>query len=308
MRRQGRAAPSPSSRFPSSSPPARSRAHRTLPSFLYFTEQGQRDSGAVALPWDPSPDVVAGVFARDEGALVPARQIASAKSWLSNPHVDRTAALLPWGSEAEARLSPVEASARLLAHIRDAWNHIHASGGDAARLEQQQVVLTVPASFDEEARELTVEAAKTAGLERLTLLEEPLAALYAWIAAHRRQLAQSFAEESLILVVDVGGGTTDFSLIRARVEDGELTFERIAIGEHLLLGGDNLDLALAALVEQKLAPARLTLAQRQVLRRKCTAAKEALLSSDATERLAITVLGSGRGVVGGGSDDGADAS
>ncbi len=276
------------------------RAHRTLPSFLYFTEQGQRDSGTVALPWDRSPDVVAGVFARDEGALVPARQISSAKSWLSNPHVDRTAALLPWGSEENARLSPVEASARLLAHIRDAWNHAHASGRDAVRLEQQQVVLTVPASFDEEARELTVEAATAAGLERLTLLEEPLAALYAWIATHRRQLAQAFAGESLILVVDVGGGTTDFSLIRAGVEDGELGFERIAIGEHLLLGGDNLDLALAALVEQKLSPARLTLAQRQVLRRKCTAAKEALLSNDATERVAITVLGSGRGVIGGG--------
>jgi molecular chaperone DnaK (HSP70) len=275
------------------------RAHRTLPSFLFFTEQGQRDSGAVVLPWDRSPDVVAGVFARDEGALIPGRLISSAKSWLSNPHVDRTAALLPWGSEAEARLSPVEASARLLAHIRDAWNHVHA-GNDAARLEQQQVVLTVPASFDEEARELTVQAAKTAGFERLTLLEEPLAALYAWIAAHRRQLAQGFAGDSLILVVDVGGGTTDFSLIRARVEQEELTFERIAIGEHLLLGGDNLDLALAALVEQKLAPSRLTLAQRQMLRRKCTAAKEALLSSDSAERLTITVLGSGRGVVGGG--------
>ena len=108
------------------------RAHRTLPSFLFFTEQGQRDSGAVALPWDRSPDLVAGVFARDEGALIPGRLISSAKSWLSNPHVDRTAALLPWGSEAEARLSPVEASARLLAHIRDAWNHVHA-GKDAPR-------------------------------------------------------------------------------------------------------------------------------------------------------------------------------
>jgi molecular chaperone DnaK (HSP70) len=283
------------------------RPHRTLPSFLFFTEQGQRDSGAVALPWDPSPDLVAGVFAREEGALVPGRLISSAKSWLSNPHVDRTAALLPFTAtngtvhgESGARLSPVEASARLLAHIRDAWNHIHAQGDDAARLEQQQVVLTVPASFDEEARELTVEAATRAGFERLTLLEEPLAALYAWIAAHRRQLAQGFAGDSLILVADVGGGTTDFSLIRARVEGGELAFERIAIGEHLLLGGDNLDLALAAAVEQKLAPARLTLAQRQALRRKCTAAKEALLSSDATERVTITVLGSGRGVVGGG--------
>ena len=126
----------------------------------------------------------------------PARQISSAKSWLSNPHVDRTAALLPWGSEAGPRLSPVEASARLLAHIRDAWNHVHAGTDEAARLEQQQVVLTVPASFDEEARELTVEAAKTAGFERSTLLEEPLAALYAWIAAHRRQLAPTASPEA----------------------------------------------------------------------------------------------------------------
>ena len=292
--------------------PGEVRAHRTLPSFLYFTDQGQRDSGAVALPWDPSPDVVAGIFARDEGALVPGRQISSAKSWLSNPHVDRSAALLPWGSDESARLSPVDASARLLAHIREAWNGgagAHASdrsggtAGHSARLEEQQIVLTVPASFDEEARELTVQAARMAGLERLTLLEEPLAALYAWIAAHRRRLTELFAEESLILVVDVGGGTTDFSLIRAYVDAGELTFERIAIGEHLLLGGDNLDLTLAALVEQKLSPARLTLAQRQILRRKCTAAKEALLSKGAAEHIAITVLGSGRGVVGGGMTD-----
>jgi molecular chaperone DnaK (HSP70) len=274
------------------------RPHRTLPSFLYFTEPGQREAGTVALPWNPSPDVVSGVFARDEGALLPARQISSAKSWLSNPHVDRTAALLPWGNEGGPRLSPVDASARLLTHIRDAWNHEHRSGD--SRLEQQQVVLTVPASFDEEGRELTVEAARSAGLERLTLLEEPLAALYAWIASHRRQLTESFAGDSLILVVDVGGGTTDFSLIRAHVVGDDLTFERIAIGEHLLLGGDNLDLSLAALVEQKLAPARLTLVQRQVLRRKCTAAKEMLLSDGSSDRLAITVLGSGRGVVGGG--------
>ena len=289
--------------------PGEVRAHRTLPSFLYFTDQGQRDSGAVALPWDQAPAVIAGVFARDEGALVPSRQIASAKSWLSNPHVDRTAALLPWGSDDGARLSPVEASARLLAHIRDSWNAggeaVGASGASAnvekvVPLEQQQIVLTVPASFDEEARELTVQAARMAGLERLTLLEEPLAALYAWIAGHRRQLTQLFSEDALILVADVGGGTTDFSLVRAQVNDGQLTFERIAIGEHLLLGGDNLDLALAALVERKLAPARLTLTQRQVLRRKCTAAKEALLSIGAADRVTITILGSGRGVVGGG--------
>ena len=222
----------------------------TLPSFLYFTDQSQRDAGAVRLPWHASPEVIAGVLARDEGALVPSRLIASAKSWLSNSRVDRTAALLPWGVEGGPRLSPVEASARLLAHIRDGWNHEHARERAAWQLEQHQLVLTVPASFDEEARELTVEAARQAGIDQLTLLEEPLAALYAWIASHRRQLTETFASGALILVCDVGGGTTDFSLIRAQIENDELTFTRIAIGEHLLLGGDNLDLALASLVEQ----------------------------------------------------------
>ena len=275
----------------------------TLPSFLYITDEAQRDRGAVRLPWDPAPDVVAGVFARDEGSLVPARQIASAKSWLSNARVDRTAALLPWGTESGPRFSPVEASARILSHLRDAWNHECAREAEHARLERQDIVLTVPASFDEEARELTVQAGRAAGFERLTLLEEPLAAVYAWIAAHRRSLAQTFGAGALILVCDVGGGTTDFSLVRAHTDDADagLRFERIAIGEHLLLGGDNLDLALAAMVEQKLAQgSRLTLTQRQTLRRKCSAAKEQLLSDGSVEGVALTILGAGRGVVGGG--------
>jgi molecular chaperone DnaK (HSP70) len=275
-------------------------ARPTLPSFLYLASQAERDAGVVRLPWDPAPDLVAGVFARDEGALVPHRQISSAKSWLSNARVDRRASLLPWGAEEGPTLSPVEASARLLAHLREAWNHRHAS--DGARLEQQAVVLTVPASFDEEARELTVEAARAAGLSDVTLLEEPLAALYAWIAANRRAAAAILGGGALILVCDVGGGTTDFSLIRADLAaDGELTFERIAIGEHLLLGGDNLDLTLAVHVERKLGEAaKLSISQRQILRRKCSAAKEQLLSGAAGERAAITLLGTGRGVVGGG--------
>jgi hypothetical protein len=162
-------------------------------------------------------------------------------------------------------------------------------------------VLAVPASFDEEARELTVQAARAAGLERLTLLEEPLAALYAWIAAHRRSLATVFAGNALILVCDVGGGTTDFSLIQVKVEDGDLVFERIAIGEHLLLGGDNLDLTLAVRVEQKFGEGvRLTLGQRQTLRRRCSAAKEQLLADPALDAVPVTVLGAGRSVVGGG--------
>ena len=270
----------------------------TLPSFLYFADEGQRDSGAVRLPWRDSPEIVAGLFAREEGALVPSRQIASAKSWLSNPRVDRTAPLLPWGTDSGPKLSPVQASSQLLVHLRDAWNHTHAEAG--AALETRAVVVTVPASFDEEARELTAEAATAAGFREFTLLEEPLAALYAWIAAHRRELPAALGDGALILVCDVGGGTTDFSLIRARLEDGELAFERTAIGEHLLLGGDNLDLALAVLAEQKMAGARLTLMQRQILRRKCSAAKEQLLSDPSVERVAITLLGAGRGVVGGG--------
>ena len=203
---------------------------------------------------------------------MPARQIASAKSWLSNPRVDRTAALLPWGAEEGPRLSPVEASARLLAHLRDAWNHDHARAARSARLERQPIVLTVPASFDEEARELTVEAAKQAGIDAADAARRATRrALRVDRRASPATVATPSADGALILVCDVGGGTTDFSLIRAQIEDGELTFERIAIGEHLLLGGDNLDLALASLVEQKLRRSgRLTLTQRQMLRRKCT--------------------------------------
>ena len=271
----------------------------SLPSFLYFPTDNERRGGAMRQPWTSEPDVIAGVLARDHGALVPGRQVASAKSWLSNALVDRTAALLPWAVDESPKLSPVQASAQLLTHLRDAWNHEQA-GDTAVRLESLPIVLTVPASFDEEARELTVAAARAAGFERLTLLEEPLAALYAWIATHRRTLAERFADGALVLVCDVGGGTTDFSLIRASIEadSSELTFERIAIGEHLLLGGDNLDLALAAAVEQKFGTS-LTLTQRQTLRRKCSSAKEHLLSNVAGgDRVPITVLGAGRGVVG----------
>lgn len=274
--------------------------HAVLPSFLYVTDAAQRESGAVRLPWDPAPDLVAGMFAREEGALVPARQISSAKSWLSNALVDRTAALLPWGAEQGHQISPVAASARLLRHLRDAWNHDHAQHDEERRLEKQTIVLAVPASFDEEARELTVEAARDAGFADLTLLEEPLAALYAWLAGHRRELPAAFGDGALILVCDVGGGTTDFSLIRAHTAGAELAFERIAIGEHLLLGGDNLDLALAVMAEQKLGEgASLSLGQRLTLRRKCSAAKEQLLAERGPASAAITILGAGRGVVGG---------
>jgi molecular chaperone DnaK (HSP70) len=296
-----------------------------LPSFLYFPTADELSAGAVSATWDEDPPMVTGVLAREQGALVPSRQVSSAKSWLSYPGVDRHAKILPVQAESpqalisQPKISPVEASARYLMHLRDAWNG--AIGTDSeTRFEHQEIVLTVPASFDEEARELTVEAARRAGLDNLTLLEEPLAAFYAWIATNRHVLeggrssrpyplrdgnGEGLRDGELILICDIGGGTTDFSLVRARLVDGELQFERVAIGEHLLLGGDNLDFALARHVEDKLVEdkpkdIRLTLQQRFALRRSCCAAKERLLSDSSSEllRVPVTVLGSGRAVVG----------
>ena len=281
--------------------PGEIAARGALPSFLYLPTPEEYETGALALPWDARPDAVAGAFARDHGALVPTRQVSSAKSWLSNPFVDRRARLLPFGAEDGAKLSPVDASARLLRHLRDAWNHEH---GDALRLEHQAIVLTVPASFDEEARELTVEAAQAAGLTNLTLLEEPLAAVYALIAQDPQALRARLAADQVLLVCDVGGGTADFTLLRASAADGGgVEFERTATGDHLLLGGDNVDLALAARLERKLTALRpgsaLSLTQRLSLRRHASGAKERLLGSGAPPRIEITVLGSGHRVVGG---------
>ncbi|MBV8675013.1 MAG: Hsp70 family protein, partial [Acidobacteriaceae bacterium] len=270
-----------------------------LPSFLYFPTKEELATGGVSATWDEDPPMVTGLLAREMGALVPSRQVSSAKSWLSYSGVDRSASILPAQAEPpQPMISPVEASARYLMHLRDAWNR--AMGTDAERrFEHQEIILTVPASFDEDARELTLEAARRAGLDKLTLLEEPLAAFYAWISANRqRQDGENHLDGELILICDIGGGTTDFSLVRSRLVNGEYQFERTAIGEHLLLGGDNLDLALAAVVEEKLSDVRLTLQQRYALRRACCAAKERLLGDLSPERLSVTILGSGRAVVG----------
>ena len=284
-----------------------------LPSFLYFPTEDELSAGTVSATWDEDPPMVTGLLAREQGALVPSRQVSSAKSWLSYPGVDRRAKILPAQAEpAQPRISPVEASARYLMHLRDAWNG--AIGTDAeTRFEHQEIVLTVPASFDEDARELTVEAARSAGIEKLTLLEEPLAAFYAWIASNRRaqvdgpsshpdltrdENREDLCDGDLILICDIGGGTTDFSLVRSSLVNGELQFERTAIGEHLLLGGDNLDFALARRVEEKLKNIELTLRQRYALRRACCAAKERLLSDSGLGHVPVTILGSGRAVVG----------
>jgi len=272
-----------------------------LPSFLYFPTEDELSAGAVSATWDEDPPMVTGLLAREMGALVPTRQVSSAKSWLSYPGVNRRASILPAQAEPpQPMISPVEASARYLMHLRDAWNG--AMGTDpGTRFEHQEIVLTVPASFDEDARELTVEAARRAGLDKLTLLEEPLAAFYAWIAANRDAQAgkgEDLRDGDLILICDIGGGTTDFSLVSVRLVDGEHQFERTAIGEHLLLGGDNLDFALARRVEEKLNDVKLTLRQRYALRRACCSAKERLLSDSSLERVPVTALGSGRAVVG----------
>ena len=220
-----------------------------LPSFLYRPADGEFPPAALAPPWadepgDP-PDWTAGAFARDHGAKVPGRQVASAKSWLCHPGVDRTAPLLPWhAAEGVPRLSPVAASAALLAHLRAAWDHAHPD----APLAEQDVILTLPASFDEVARELTVKAARRAGLPRVVLIEEPQAAFYAWLAKHPDDWQTLVEPNTNVLVCDIGGGTSDFALIRVKAAAGEnakVEFHRVAVGEHLILGGDNLDLALA---------------------------------------------------------------
>ncbi len=250
---------------------------RTLPSFLYLSD----------------PPVV-GAYAREQGALVPTKAVHSAKSWLSNSEADRTAKILPWDSQEEGRiLSPVEASTRYLVHLRNSWER-----SKGIPLGAQQVVVTVPASFDEEARELTVQAATDAGIENLTLIEEPAAAFYAWISSHLARSNRELVDGQIVLVCDVGGGTSDFTLIRVDREGDRVQFTRTTVGRHLLLGGDNLDLTLSWLVESKLGTT-LSLRQRSALRRQCSAAKELLLSRGGPSSVEVTVLGGGSSLIGG---------
>jgi len=266
----------------------------SLPSAIYLAGEHDVRPGALALPWSDDRRWAVGALARRLGDRVAGRLVTSAKSWLCHGAVDRTAAILPWGGDPSiAKLSPVAASARILEHVRQAWDAQH----PVAPLAAQQVVLTVPASFDEVARELTVQAAANAGLDRLRLLEEPQAAIYAWIHAHSSWREQ-LAPDSSVLVVDIGGGTTDLSLIVVRRGAEGLGLERVAVGEHLLLGGDNVDLALARLVADRSAEARgLDAARWQQLTSLCREAKERLLGDDPPESLAIAVPGRGRSIV-----------
>ncbi len=328
------------------------RPLRTLPSAVYVRGPHELSGPQVALPWDPegTAPVVVGALARQRGALTPERLITSAKSWLCHPGVDRKAAILPWGAGDEVpRRSPIDIEATLLRHVRDAWNEAVARDDEKKRLDRADVVVTLPASFDEVARELTVHAVREAGLDDAVLIEEPTAALYAWIAAHEQEWPAILAPGQSILVCDVGGGTTDFSLIqvtdyrppasagvppgraeraprpgevsssapgegaqgrgserssdRAGHTDGEEDvieppgFERVAVGEHLLLGGDNMDLALARRVEERLGK-KLDVREWNGLVQACRDAKEKLLEGG-VEAVPIALAGRGARLIGG---------
>ena len=278
--------------------PAQTDGRTLLPSFLFFPSPSQFAKGALALPWYPSARDVVGEFARDQGAKTPGRIVASAKSWLSHTGVDRRAEILPVDAPEDVpRVSPLQASARYLGHLRAAWDEAHPD----TPLEAQQVVLTVPASFDAVARELTVEAAELAGLgEAPILLEEPQAALYDWIAQRGDDWRKDVAVGDIILVVDMGGGTTDFSLIEVCEDDGNLALERIAVGDHILLGGDNMDLALAYMVQARLEDEGKELDdwQMRALTHATRAAKETLLQGDRDE-VTLSVPTRGSRLIGG---------
>lgn len=277
--------------------------HRVLPSFVYLPGSFELPAGSTALPWDPERSYAVGEFAREQGALVPGHLLSSAKSWLCHAGVDRTAAILPWGASADVtKLSPVEASARYLQHIREAWNEVIAHGREDCLLERQLVVLTVPASFDEVARELTVQAARQAGFDRVILLEEPLAAFYAWFNGHAvGGSPPGMQPGQIILVCDVGGGTTDFTIVSVREGRAGLRFDRLAVGEHLMLGGDNMDLAIARQIEVRVLgqPGKLDARRWQQLCHQCRSAKETLLDDPRKPPMDVVVVGSGGKLIAG---------
>jgi hypothetical protein len=276
-----------------------------LPSFLYLPGPYELPPGSTGLPWDSNRDYAVGEFAREQGALVPGRLVASAKSWLCHGGVDRTTAILPWAVGPDVKkVSPVEASARYLQHLREAWNEVVPEGREGCRLEDQLVILTVPASFDEVARELTVAAARDAGLPRVILVEEPLAAFYSWLSRHEKDWESRVHEGQMVLVCDVGGGTTDFTIIAVGRGEKGLRFDRLAVGEHLMLGGDNMDLSLARHIEAGIAgkPGQLDSRRWHQLWHQCRRAKEVLLGQaggeetpdrDRPDTVTVTVMGSG---------------
>ena len=269
-----------------------------LPSFLYLPHASELAAGDLTLPWISEQDFAVGELARTRGASTPIRLVSSAKSWLCHPGVDRRAAILPSDAPPEvARISPLEASTRYLAHLRQAWNNAYPE----TPFDEQDVTVTIPASFDPAARELTAEAARAAGYTSLTLLEEPQAALYNWIQTSEGRWRKEVTPGDIILVIDVGGGTSDFSLITVLEREGNLELHRIAVGDHILLGGDNMDLMLAHVVARKLAAEgkQLDPWQMRALTHACRNAKESLLTDSELEAQAIVVPSRGSKLIGG---------
>lgn len=270
-----------------------------LPSFLYLPPQAEIDAHAVELPWAKDRRFAVGTFAKARGAEVPGRVVTSAKSWLSHKSVDRKAAILPpEAADDVEKMSPVQASTRYLEHLKEAWDAAHPD----APLAAQDLVITVPASFDADARALTEEAAHNAGLdENLVLLEEPQAALYAWVAQSKDGWRKQVEVGDTILVCDIGGGTCDFSLIAVTDEDGTLGLSRVAVGDHILLGGDNMDLALAFALKQKLEDEgrKIDDWQLRAMTHGCRAAKEALLGENAESAHPVVIPSRGSKLIGG---------
>jgi molecular chaperone DnaK (HSP70) len=274
-----------------------------LPSFLYFPKSFEIPAENLNLPWGPSIDHIVGEFARVQATRLIGRVVTSAKSWLCHGKVDRRAPILPWGSVAdeERHISPLDASSLYLAHLRSTWNHQVAKGKEELYMERQEVILTVPASFDEAARELTVAAARQAGLHQVVLLEEPQAAFYSWLFSYEESWRKKLKERSMAIVCDVGGGTTDFSLIKIDRNETELSLRRIAVGEHLMLGGDNMDMALANHIEQRYFQGEKKLDSQRwaMLCQECRAIKEKALEEKAPPIFNLTVAGRGSRLVGG---------
>jgi molecular chaperone DnaK (HSP70) len=273
-----------------------------VPSFLYLPKAGEVPAGSLKLPWDTGRDFAVGEYARKQGSLVETRLVCSAKSWLCHGGVDRKAPILPWKApEGDRRVSPLEATTLYLRHLAEAWNKRMAGDDAELRLEHQDVVLTVPASFDASARELTVEAARKAGLEYLTLLEEPQAAFYAWIDQSGDRWRKQVKVGDVVLICDVGGGTSDFSLIAIGEESGRLILTRVAVGDHILLGGDNMDLKLAYMMAQTFAARtiKLDMGQMLMLRHSCRDAKEAMFIDPTLNSAPVTVVGRGSRVIAG---------
>ncbi|MEX3927390.1 Hsp70 family protein [Paraburkholderia sp. BR10936] len=269
-----------------------------LPSFLYLPHAGELTPGDLTLPWTTTREYAVGELARSRGAGTPIRLVSSAKSWLCHPGVDRRAAILPNDAPPEVtRVSPLESSVRYLTHLREAWDHAHPE----APFGEQEITVTIPASFDPAARELTAEAAQAAGYANMTLLEEPQAALYSWIQKSGGAWRKEVKIGDIILVVDVGGGTTDLSLIAVVEREGNLELHRVAVGEHILLGGDNMDLALAHVVARKLATqgTQADPWQLRALTYACRSAKEALLSDASVDTVPIVVPSRGSKLIGG---------